>query len=158
MRTVDSAPKFEFGLLLKAAAAVNLNPREVPSDCNPWTWDDPRAFGWQSAIRQLDPLLAQDAEIFWGKPMSLGLAAALDGQAEMTPELDQEFAAKRPHQREEIRQAAIKQALEQMAESHALERQAMADRHRTPDQQRADQTASLNLAAAHQARQHAGIE
>jgi hypothetical protein len=73
MSSTKQAPQFEIGLLLRAAAMVNLDPMDVPGDVNPWQWDDPRAKGWQSAIRVLNPTLADAAEATWGPAMTLGL-------------------------------------------------------------------------------------
>lgn len=154
MRNIKDAPVFEIGLLLKSAAMAGINTRDIPSNSNPWTWKDPRAMSWQSAIRSLSPVLAQDAEIYWGEPVSLALQAALDGQGEWTPELDQEFARKRPHQREERHEAAVKSAMEGMAANLEAERQAKAARTPTPEQLRAQLAASRNAAYASLAQQH----
>ena len=154
MRDIKEAPVFEIGLLLKSAAMAGITTRDIPSNANPWTWKDPRAMSWQSALRSLSPVLAQDAEIYWGEPVSLALQAALDGQGEWTPELDQEFARKRPHQREERREAAVKAALEGMAANLEAERQARAARTPTPEQLRATLSASREAAYASLAQQH----
>ena len=111
-------------------------------------------MSWQSAVRSLSPVLAQDAEIYWGEPLSLALQAAVEGQGEWTPELDQEFAAKRPHQREERREAAVKAALDGMAANLEAEREARAARTPTPEQLKAQLVASRNAANASLAKQH----
>jgi hypothetical protein len=154
MREVKQEPVFEIGLLLRSASLAGINTRDIPSNANPWTWKDPRAMSWQSATRSLSPVLAQDAEIYWGEPLSLALQAAVDGQGEWTPELDQEFARKRPHQREERREAAVKAALEGMAANLEAERQAKAARTPTPKQLRTQLAASRNAAYASLAQQH----
>jgi hypothetical protein len=154
MREVKQEPVFEIGLLLRSASLAGISTRDIPSNANPWTWKDPRAMSWQSAIRSLSPVLAQDAEIYWGKPLSLALQAAVEGQGEWTPELDQEFAAKRPHQREERREAAVKAALDGIAASLVAEREARAARTPTPEQLKAQLIASRNAANASLAQQH----
>jgi len=154
MREVKQEPVFEIGLLLRSASLAGINTRDIPSNANPWTWKDPRAVSWQSAVRSLSPVLAQDAEIYWGEPLSLALHAAVEGQGEWTPELDQEFAAKRPHQREERREAAVKAALDGMAANMAAEREARAARTPTPEQLKAQLIASRNAANASLAQQN----
>jgi len=154
MREVKQEPVFEIGFLLRSASLAGINTRDIPSNANPWTWKDPRAVSWQSAVRSLSPVLAQDAEIYWGEPLSLALQAAVEGQGEWTPELDQEFAAKRPHQREERREAAVKAALDGMAANLAAEREARAARTPTPEQLKAQLIASRNAANASLAQQH----
>ena len=154
MREVKQEPVFEIGLLLRSASLAGINTRDIPSNANPWTWKDPRAMSWQSAVRSLSPVLAQDAEIYWGEPLSLALQAAVEGQGEWTPELDQEFAAKRPHQREERREAAVKAALDGMAANLEAEREARAARTPTPEQLKAQLVASRNAANASLAKQH----
>jgi len=154
MREVKQEPVFEIGFLLRSASLAGINTRDIPSNANPWTWKDPRAVSWQSAVRSLSPVLAQDAEIYWGEPLSLALQAAVEGQGEWTPELDQEFAAKRPHQREERREAAVKAVLDGMAANLAAEREARAARTPTPEQLKAQLIASRNAANASLAQQH----
>lgn len=153
MREVKQQPAFEIGLLFRSAALAGINTRDIPSNENPWTWEDPRALSWQSAVRKLSPVLAQDAEIYWGKPLSLALQAALDGEAAWTPELDQEFGAKRPHQREERREAAIKAALEGIAAHSQAEREAIAARTPAPEELQAALLASHQAANASMASQ-----
>ena len=133
------APQFSIGLLLQAAAMVNLDPMQVPGDVNPWTWDDPRAQGWRSAIR------------------SLGLRAALSGEAAWTPDLEKELAIRRPALHAERHDAAVKAALEQMADTRRAEAEARQARALTPEQQRAHQIASRNEAAAAAARDYFGV-
>jgi hypothetical protein len=154
MREVKQEPVFEIGLLLQSASLAGINTRDIPSNANPWTWKDPRAVSWQSAVRSLSPVLAQDAEIYWGEPLSLALQAAVEGQGEWTPELDQEFAAKRPHQREERREAAVKAALDGMAANLQAEREARAARTPTPEQLQSQLIASRNSAYASLAQKH----
>jgi hypothetical protein len=148
MREVKQEPVFEIGLLLRSASLAGINTRDIPSGMNPWTWPDPRAMSWKSAMRSLSPVLAQDAEIYWGEPISLALQAALEGQGEWTPELDQEFSARRPLQREERREAAVKAALEGMAANLEAEREARAASTPTPEQLQAQLIASKNTAYA----------
>lgn len=114
-------PKFEIGQLLHAAAIANINTRDIPSNTNPWCWEDPRAFAWQSAYRSLNPVGAQDAEIHYGKPLSLALEAALERIEPMTADLATELSIKRPHRHEEMRQAHIEKAFAAMEETLAAE-------------------------------------
>ena len=121
-------PKFELGVLLKAAAMAGIAVRDIPSNVNPWTWSDERARSWQSALRTLAPVLAQDAEIHWGAPISLELAAAIEGDTPWTGDLQAELAAKRPHNHAERMQAEMDFALKAIAANHAAERAARAAR------------------------------
>ena len=57
---------------------AGINPQDIPSNSNPWSWDDPRAFSWRSNFRSINPLVAQQAEIQLGAPLSLALQAAMD--------------------------------------------------------------------------------
>ena len=136
---------------------VNLDPMQVPGDVNPWTWDDPRAQGWRSAIRSLDPKVADSAEATWGPSLSLGLRAALSGEAAWTPDLEKELAIRRPGLHAERHDAAVKAALEQMADTRRAEAEARQARALTPEQQRAHQIASRNEAAAAAARDYFGV-
>ena len=111
MATNLQEPKFELGVLLKAAVMAGIAVRDIPSNVNPWTWNDERARSWQSALRTIAPVLAQDAEIHWGPPISLELAAAIEGDAPWTGDLQAELAAKRPHNHAERVQAEMNAAL-----------------------------------------------
>lgn len=147
-------PKFDLGQLLKAASMAGINPADIPSSTNPWTWSDDRAFAWQVAFRSINPVGAQDAEIHHGKPLSLALEAALEGLQPMDSDLVRELQIKRPHRHEEMRQQQINDALAGMEESRAAERARRAERTPTPEQLRQKQIASLNAAAAQQREQH----
>jgi hypothetical protein len=125
-------PKFEFGVLLKAAAMAGIAVRDIPSSVNPWTWNDERARSWQSALRTLAPVLAQDAEIHWGPPISLELAAAIEGDAPWTSDLQAELATKRPHNHAERVQAEMNAALEGLAASVEAERATRAAKTPSP--------------------------
>jgi len=151
------APKFAIGLLLRAAAMVNLDPMQVPGDVNPWTWDDPPAQGWRSAIRSLDPKVADAAEAEWGPSLSLGLRAALSGEANWNTDLENELAICRPALHAERREAAVNAALEQMAEARRAEVETRQARALTPEQQHAQLIASKNDAAVAAAREHFGV-
>ena len=80
-------PTFEIGQLLRAAAIAGIDPKDIPSNAHPWSWSDDRATSWQIAYRSLNPVGAQDAEIAYGRPLSLALQAALDGLEAITPDL-----------------------------------------------------------------------
>jgi len=152
------APQFEIGLLMRSATMAGIDPMTVPSDKNPWTWKDPRAQTWRSAIRVLNPALADAAEAAWGPALPLKLQAALAGEISWDADLHKELEARRPGLAAERREAATKAALEQMAESRKAEKEALAARTPSPEQFRAQQINSLNIAAAHQGNVHHGIE
>jgi hypothetical protein len=154
----NQGPKLEIGLLLRSAAMVNLDPMQVPGDANPWTWQDPRAQGWRSAIRAMDPVVADAAEAAWGPAMSLGLRAALAGESEWTADLVKELAIRRPGLHAERRDAALDAALQQIAQARQAERETRAASTPTPEQLQAQLIASRNQAAAQQARLHSGME
>lgn len=145
-------PKFNYSLLRQAADVVGLDLRNVPSGVNPWTWNDTRRASWQAAIRQINPALAQAAEVVWGEPISLALEAALAGENQWSDELDQELSQKRPLQREEMRAELTAQALNKIATTRKAESEAAAARVQSPEQQRALRLHSLNVATQHQAR------
>ena len=147
-------PKFDLGQLLRAAAIARIDPKDIPSNAHPWSWSDDRATSWQIAYRSLNPVGAQDAEIAFGRPLSLALQAALDGLEAMTPDLEHELELKRPHRHAEIREAAIQNALAGMEESLAAERARRADRTPTPDQLQQQLVASRNAAAGIQREVH----
>lgn len=145
-------PKINYSLLKQAADVVGLDLRNVPSGINPWTWNDTRRASWQAAVRQINPALAQAAEVVWGEPISLALEAALAGENQWSDELDQELSQKRPLQREEMRAELTAQALNKIATTRKAESEAAAARVQSPEQQRALRLHSLNVAAQHQAR------
>jgi len=132
MASKSQEPKFELGVLLKAAAMAGIAVRDIPSNVNPWNWDDQRARSWQSALRTLAPVLAQDAEIHWGPPISLELAAAIEGEAPWTNDLRAELAEKRPHNHAERVQADMNAALESLAATVEAERATRAAKTPSP--------------------------
>jgi hypothetical protein len=146
-------PKFDLGQLLKAASMAGINPADIPSGSSPWDWADPRAFAWQVAFRSINPVVAQDAEIHHGKPLSLALEAALEGLQPMDPDLARELEIKRPHEHEEMRQQQINDALAGMEESRAAERARRAERTPSPEQLQQQVRASRNAAAMRQREQ-----
>ena len=145
-------PKFNYSLLKQAADVVGLDLRNVPSGINPWTWNDTRRASWQAAVRQINPALAQAAEVVWGEPISLALEAALAGENQWSDELDQELSQKRPLQRNEMRAELTAQALNKIAATRKAESEAAAARVQSPEQQQLQRVHSLNVAAQHQAR------
>jgi len=147
-------PKFDLGQLLKAASMAGINPADIPSSTNPWTWSDDRAFAWQVAFRSINPVGAQDAEIHHGKPLSLALEAALEGLQPMDSDLVRELQIKRPHRHEEMRQQQINDALAGMEESRAAERARRAERTPSPEQLQQQRRASREVAALHQLEQN----
>ena len=145
-------PKINYSLLKQAADVVGLDLRNVPSGINPWTWNDTRRASWQAAVRQINPALAQAAEVVWGEPISLALEAALAGENQWSDELDQELSQKRPLQRNEMRAELTAQALNKIAATRKAESEAAAARVQSPEQQQLQRVHSLNVAAQHQAR------
>lgn len=146
MTTNLQEPKFELGVLLKAAVMAGIAVRDIPSNVNPWTWSDERARSWQSALRTLAPVLAQDAEIHWGPPISLELAAAIEGEAPWTGDLQAELATKRPHNHAERVQAEMNAALEGLAANHAAERAVRAAKTPSPEEMQRQISLSRELA------------
>jgi len=145
-------PKFNYSLLKQAADVVGLDLGNVPSGVNPWTWNDTRRASWQAAVRQINPALAQAAEVVWGEPISIALEAALAGENQWSDELDQELSQKRPLQREEMRAELTAQALDKIAATRKAESEAAAARVQSPEQQRVQRVHSLNIAQQQQAR------
>ena len=139
-------PKFELGVLLKAAVMAGIAVRDIPSNVNPWTWTDERARSWQSALRTLAPVLAQDAEIHWGPPISLELAAAIEGDAPWTGDLQAELAAKRPHNHAERVQGEMNAALEGLAATVEAERATRAAKTPSPEEMQRQISLSRELA------------
>ena len=146
MTTNLQEPRFELGVLLKAAVMAGIAVRDIPSNVNPWTWEDERARSWQSALRTLAPVLAQDAEIHWGPPISLELAAAIEGEAPWTGDLQAELATKRPHNHAERVQAEMNAALEGLAANHAAERAVRAAKTPSPEEMQRQISLSRELA------------
>ena len=146
MTAQGQEPKFEIGLLLKAAAMAGIAVRDIPSSVNPWTWEDERSRSWQSALRQLSPVLAQDAEIHWGAAITLELAAAIEGATPWTGDLQAELAIKRPHNHAKRMQAEMDAALEAMAANHAAERASRAARTPSPAEMQRQIALSRDLA------------
>jgi len=139
-------PKFELGVLLKAAAMAGIAIRDIPSNVNPWTWADERGRSWQSALRTLAPVLAQDAEIHWGPPVSLELAAAIEGDTPWTGDLQAELATKRPHNHAERVQAEMNAALEGLAATVEAERATRAAKTPSPAEMQRQISLSRDLA------------
>ena len=139
-------PKFEIGVLLKAAVMAGIAVRDIPSNVNPWTWTDERARSWQSALRTLAPVLAQDAEIHWGPPISLELAAAIEGDAPWTGDLQAELAAMRPHNHAERVQGEMNAALEGLAATVEAERATRAAKTPSPEEMQRQISLSRELA------------
>ena len=79
MPNTNNPVQFELRELIRAAEMSGLNPQQIPSDVNPWTWDDPRAMSWRSNYRALNPAVAQQAEILLGGPLKLGVESRHGG-------------------------------------------------------------------------------
>jgi len=157
MTSQVEAPKFEVGLLIQTAAMAGVDLREIPHGHNPWTCNHPKAKTWQAAVRHINPLLAQDAEVAYGPPISIALQAALDGETDFSDELAAEFSERRPHLKAIRRESSINSALEQMASSLAEEQAALAAKTPTQAQLQASLAESNRLAAATLARAHMGV-
>ena len=110
-----------------------INRQDIPSNSNPWSWDDPRAFSWRSNFRSINPLVAQQAEIQLGAPLSLALQAAMDAGSTLTTTLDQELKVRRPQLHEQRRREAMEKALKQMKENRAQEAQKRAAATPSPE-------------------------
>lgn len=149
MKSSDK-PQLLIAELLKAAQIAQIDPSTIPADVTPWSWKDSRAFAWQTAFRSINPAMAEEAEVAYGPAISLALKAALDGHAEMTPDLASELAIKRPNQHEQMRRDQIEAALNRIAEAREEEQTRRAASTPSPDEMRRQLLASREAAAAHQ--------
>jgi hypothetical protein len=149
MKSTDK-PQLPIAELLKAAKLAQIDPSTIPADQTPWSWKDSRAFAWQTAFRSINPAMAEEAEVAYGPAISLALQAALDGHAEMTPDLVGELAIKRPHQHEQMRHDQIEAALNRIAEAREEEQARRAASTPSPEDLRKQRVASMEAAAAHQ--------
>ena len=129
----NTKPQFSTAELLKAAEMAQIDPATIPGNANPWNWQDPRSFAWQSAFRMLNPVLAQEAEVSYGPPLSLALQAAIDGISQMNGDLLKELAVKRPHQAQQMKQASIDEAISRIEEAREAERARRADATPSPE-------------------------
>ncbi|MCP9831845.1 hypothetical protein KBZ14_05925 [Synechococcus sp. HJ21-Hayes] len=148
MKSTDK-PQLLIAELLKAAQIAQIDPSTIPSDVTPWSWKDSRAFAWQTAFRALNPAMAEQAEVAYGPAISLALQAALDGHAEMTPDLASELGVKRPLQHELMQNAQIESALSRMEENLEAERARRAEATPSPEELQRQLIASKEAAAAH---------
>ena len=144
-----STPQFSTADLLKAAEMAQIDPATIPGNANPWNWQDPRSFAWQSAFRMLNPVLAQEAELSYGPPLSLALQAAIDGISKMNGDLLKELAVKRPHQAQQMKQASIDEAISRIEEAREAERAHRAEATPSAEQIQWQSMASKQAAAAH---------
>ena len=145
----NTKPQFSTAELLKAAEIAQIDPATIPGNTNPWNWKDSRAFAWQSALRALNPAMAQEAEVSFGPPLSLALQAALDGITPMDADLERELSIKRPHQYDQMNKAAVDEAIARMEQNLEDERSRRADLTPSPQALQRKLMASRE-AAAHQ--------
>jgi hypothetical protein len=146
----STKPQFAIAELLKAAQLAQIDPASLPANENPWTLKgDSRAFAWQTAFRSINPTAAEQAEIAYGPSLSLALQAALDGIAPMNADLERELAVKRPHQADQKKQAAVDEAISQIAKAREAEQARRAEVTPSPEQIRQQLMASKEAAAAH---------
>ena len=134
MTTTHNTVEFELRELIRAAEMSGLNPQQIPSDVNPWTWDDPRAMSWRSNYRALNPAVAQQAEILLGGPLSLALKAAMEAGEALSVDLDRELKIRRPQLHEQMRQEAMERAINQINENRKTEAERRAANTPTPEQ------------------------
>ena len=59
---MDNNIQFDLRELIRAAEMAGINPQQVRSNANPWSWDDSRAMSWRSNFRALNPAVAQQAD------------------------------------------------------------------------------------------------
>ncbi len=148
MKSSDK-PQLLIAELLKAAQIAQIDPSTIPADVTPWSWKDSRAFSWQTAFRSINPAMAEEAEVAYGPAISLALQAALEGHAEMTPDLASELAIKRPNQHEQMRRDQIEAALNRIAEAREEENTRRANATPSPEELHRQLVASKEAAAAH---------
>jgi hypothetical protein len=143
-------------LLADAAAAVGINISQLAADEHPWSSSHPMATAWGMALKELNPSVGEQMEADFGKPLSLALTLALDGDRPLTQDLLGEWQTKRPQQYREYKQGAIDEALQKLrdaSDAHAAANtpQAIAEREA---QLQGALDASRRQAQLHQLRQH----
>ncbi len=126
--------QFALRELIRAAEMSGLNPQQIPSNVNPWSWDDPRAMSWRSNFRALNPAVAQQAEVELGGPLSLALKAAMEAGEALSVDLDRELKIQRPALHEQMRQEAMQLAIDQIGENRKAEADRRAANTPTPQQ------------------------
>ena len=124
--------QFDLRELIRAAEMAGISPTDIPSNTNPWSWKDPRAFSWRSNFRSINPSVAQQAEIQLGEPLSLALQAAMDAGETLSTSLARELKVRRPQLHEQLHKESIERALERIKENRAQEQKELAAR--TPSQ------------------------
>ena len=144
-------------LLAEAATLVGINLGELGADEHPWNSKHPQAAAWQMAVKELSPSVGEQMEVEHGVPLSMALAMALDGEAELTQPLLNELQTKRPQLYRSHKEAAISAAVQRMEEEMAVitaanTREAIAKRQA----QQAAAASASRLQAQQQLRQQAG--
>ena len=134
MTTTTNTVEFDLRELIRAAEMSGINPQQIPSDANPWTWEDSRAMSWRSNFRALNPAVAQQAEMLLGGSLSLALKAAMDAGEALSVDLDRELKIRRPALHEQMRQEAMQHAIDQIGENRKAETERRAANTPTPQQ------------------------
>ena len=144
--------------IAQAAAAVGIGLGELSASEHPWASQHPKAGMWRMAVASMAPAVAERYEVANGGELSMGLQMALDGQAEMTPQLMGEWQQRRPEQYRAHKEAAIARAIAELNDrtqaaieanqpSFAQRQAAEAERQRAAQQ-------SLAMVNAQQLAQH----
>ena len=131
---MDNNIQFDLRELIRAAEMSGINPKQIPGNANPWSWEDSRAMSWRSNFRALNPAVAQQAETLLGGPLSLALQAAMDAGENLSVDLDRELAIRRPALHEQRRQEAMQRAIDQIAKNRKSEATRKAANTPTPAQ------------------------
>ena len=144
-------------LLAEAATLVGINLNQLGADEHPWNSEHPQAVAWQMAVKELSPLVGEQMEIEHGAPLSMALAMALDGEAELNQSLLNELQTKRPELYRAHKQAAINAAVQRMEDEMAA--MSAANTPQEVAKRRAAQDVAINASrhlAQQQLRQQAG--
>ena len=131
---MDNNIQFDLRELIRAAEMSGINPKQIPGNANPWSWEDSRAMSWRSNFRALHPAVAQQAETLLGGPLSLALQSAMDAGETLSVDLDRELAIRRPALHEQLRQEAMQRAIDQIANNCMSEATSRAANTPTPQQ------------------------
>jgi hypothetical protein len=115
---------------------------------------------WRQAVAEMAPAVAERYEVAHGGELSMGLQLALDGQAEMTPQLMAEWQQRRPEQYRSHKEQAIARAIEELNErtqvAAAANQVSYAQRQAEElERQRAAQQSMALVNAAHRAQHRA---
>ena len=131
---MDNNIQFDLRELIRAAEMSGINPKQIPGNANPWSWEDSRAMSWRSNFRALNPAVAQQAETLLGGPLSLALQAAMDAGETLSVDLDRELAIRRPALHQQMREQAMQRTIDQIANNCMSEATSRAANTPTPQQ------------------------